>query len=325
MREPRMADLCCGLGGMTLAFSRAGYPCVFACDSDEAPCDVYEANHGFQPAGDLAGIDPDRVPDHEVCVAGLPCQPHSAAGLQQGLDDSRSHVLYHLLRILGRKRPQAVVIENVPGLASLDGGRALRLIRESLRALGYRTTWRVLRACDAGAAQVRARLFLIGSKGRRFDFGGLRTRPPGRIADFLDPGVRDDWLPPGQYVLLERPRPGRLGLLFAGHMRARTRRRPQGDPSRAWTHDLYRQIYAAEGLGPTLMASTRSRYLVAAGGRVRRIGLDDYRRLMDFPAGFRLGGGIEEGCVQLGNSVYVPLVQEIARQIREQLLSEVIR
>ena len=97
-REFRMADLCSGIGGMSLAFSRAGYRCVFASEIDGAACDVYKANHGFRPAGDLAGVDPRDVPDHEVCVAGLPCQPHSVAGLQLGHHDSRSHVLYDLLR-----------------------------------------------------------------------------------------------------------------------------------------------------------------------------------------------------------------------------------
>jgi DNA (cytosine-5)-methyltransferase 1 len=320
-REFRMADLCSGIGGMTLAFRQAGYRCVFASEIDEAACDTFEANHGFRPAGDLAGIDPDKVPDHEVCVAGLPCQPHSVAGRRIGHDDPRSHVLYHLLRLLARKQPPAVLVENVPGLANQDGGRALRLIRESLRALGSRVSWRVLRACDAGAAQVRARLFLVGSRGRRFDFDGLRNRPPGRIADFLDPDGRHGWLRPEQYVLLGRPRRSRFGLLFVGHMRSRTRRRPQGDASRPWTHDLYRQIYAAAGLGPTLTASSNSRYLVEVGGRVRRITLDECRRLMGFPDSLRMCRGMEEAHAQLGNSVYVPLVQELAARIKEQLLT----
>ena len=182
MNFAKMIDLCSGIGGMHLAGRQAGFRTVFAADIDEDARRVYEQNLGLRPAGDLAGVDPADVPDHDCLVAGTPCQPHSVAGDLGGLNDGRSHVLVHVLRILARKRPAAFLLENVGSLESNYGGRVLRLLLECLRGCGYRVSWRVLRACDFGAAQVRSRLFVVGSRTKRkFNFDGVSTTGPGRI------------------------------------------------------------------------------------------------------------------------------------------------
>lgn len=318
----RMVDLCCGVGGMSLAFSRVGCDCVFASEIDEAACDTFEANHGFRPAGDLAGIDPRDVPDHEVCLAGLPCVGFSTAGLRGGFDDPREHVLHGILRILAAKRPDAVVIENVVGLVQHERGRSFRFLRRCLRGLGYEVSWRVLRAADFGGAQPRPRVLAIGSRGPAFDFDRLRTRPPGRLRDILEPDVREGWLCPHEYTLFGQPVPWGRGLLLAGHRNQAMQ--SSGDNRRgSRTREHGHRIFSAEGLSPTLLAhGPRSRCWVETGGRVRQLTLWEQARLMGFPDSFQW---VHPGQTrsQLGNSVYIPLVQEIARAIREQLFSEV--
>jgi site-specific DNA-cytosine methylase len=166
---------------------------------------------------------------------------------------------------------------------------------------------------------LRERLFIVGSRtGRRFDFGGVVTTGPGRIRDFLSPTVDCGWLRPDEYTLLRRPRVNRSGLAFAGYLTGR-KKRPGGDPAVQQTHDGYRQVYDAEGLGQTITTKTNTRYLVLIDGRVRRIVPDEVRSLMGFPPWFRLGPLVQEAHRQLGNSVFVPCVAAIMRAIASQL------
>jgi len=319
MSDLRMIDLCSGIGGMHLAGSAAGFRTVFAADVDADARRVYEANLGLRPHGDLAGVDPRGVPGHDLAVAGMPCQPWSSAGDLGGLDDTRSHVLIHVLRILARKRPAAVLWENVAPLATADGRRPLRLLVECLRGLGYRVSWRVLRASQFGGAQMRERLFVVGSRaGKKFDFDGVRTTGPGRIGDFLNPAVDGGWLRPERYAPLPRPRVSRSGLAYSGHVHGRMRK-PGGDPLVQWNHDSYYHVFSPSGIGPTITTKSNTRYLVDVGGRVRRITVDEVRSLMGFPAWFRFEGPGGVTHRQLGNSVYVPCVAAVMRAVAAQV------
>lgn len=315
----KLVEMCCGIGGFTQAGKAAGFVPVFAADIDPLARRVFEANHGLRPDGDLAGVDPAAVPDHDLLAAGTPCQPHSLNGLQGGLDDTRSHVLVHVLKVIARKRPAAVVIENVAAMASQDGGGPLRLVAWSLRGLGYRVSWRILKASGFGAAQTRPRLFIVGSRRKPFDFDGVEATGPGRIADFLVHGVDAGWLPPDRYTLLAEPLVTKSGVMFAGHLTGGRRKKPGGDPGRPWTHDGYWQIYAADGVGQTITTRTNSRYLVLAGGRVRRITPAEVQNLMGFPPAFLIDAGISDAHRLLGNSVYVPCVTAVLRAVAAQL------
>lgn len=320
MNDLKMCDICSGIGGCHLAGRQAGFRTVFAADIDGAARVVYEANLGLRPAGDLAGVDPHDVPGHDALVAGMPCQPWSSAGDLGSLDDTRSHVLVHVLRILAAKRPAAVLWENVAPLATADGGRTLRLLLECLKGLAYRVSWRILRASQFGAAQLRERLFIVGSRTtRRFDFDGGRTTGPGRIRDFLDPSIDRGWLRPEQYTLLGRPTRTPAGKLFAGYTHRAVPKRTGADPRSPWSHDGWRQILDANGMGLTITTRTNTRYLVLIDSRVRRITQGEVRNLMGFPPWFRLGPLVQEAHRQLGNSVYVPCVAAILRAVVSQL------
>jgi DNA (cytosine-5)-methyltransferase 1 len=313
------SDCFSGIGMNSVAFRQAGLEPVFAADIDPAAREVYEDNLGLKPEGDLALVDPREVPDHDVCVASPPCQPHSQAGERKGLEDGRSDTFYSLLRLVARKRPRVLIVENVAPLAK-PGNAAFRLLVDTLRGLRYRLSWRCLAASDFGAAQHRERLFVVASRGRRFDFDALETGTPGRIIDFLDPDVDGGWLEPHEYELLATPRVLPSGGLYAGHRHA-TLRVPGGDPKSPGTHYEYNWVYSSEGIGPTLTTSTNTLFLVEVRDRVRRITLDECRRLMGLPNGFRLGNrGVDEAMRLLGNGVYVPLVRRLAEEVVRQLL-----
>lgn len=315
----KLVELCCGIGGFTQAGKANGFVPIFAADIDPLARRVYESNHGLRPGGDLAGIAPASVPDHDLLAAGIPCQPHSLQGRHGGLNDARSHVFVHVLKVIARKQPPAVLIENVAPLATQDDGGPLRLIVGSLRGLGYRVSWRILKASSFGAAQTRSRLFIIGSRGIPFDFDGVATTGPGRIADFLEHGVDVGWLSPDRYTLLPEPLVTKSGVRFAGHLNDGRRKKPAGDPGRPWTHDGYWQIHDAAGVGQTITTRTNSRYLVRTGGRVRRITPAEVQNLMGFPQDFRIDAGISETHSLLGNSLYVPCVAAVLGAVAAQV------
>lgn len=319
MSDIRICDMFAGIGGVSLAFRQAGFCPVFACEIDAACRALYEGNHALEPAGDIAAVDPADIPEHEVLAASPPCTPHSRAGLKGGHGDERSHVLVHMLRILAARRSPVVILENAADMATYGGGRGLKLVRECLRGLGYRVSWRVLRASDFGAAQHRSRAFVVGTRtAKRFDFDSVETRPPGRIADILDTSIDEGWLAPAGCVLLDHPRVHCSGRVFAGFVRGPKRRTPGGDPTLAWTHDASRQIYSVDGLGPTLTSQNNTRFRVLIEGRVRRITVAECRRHMGYPDDYEVGTAWAQA--RLGNSVYVPLVRELARQVAVQLL-----
>lgn len=176
----RVADLYAGIGGFHLAFRRIGARSVYACENNPTARRVYEAN--FRPdspelfddghfAADIASVNPDDVPNHDVLTAGFPCQPFSVAGKRHGFADRRGGHFFELARILKAKRPAAFFLENVEGLIHHDGGRTLDIIRAVLtEELGYSLHLKVIRACDYGVPQLRPRLFMVGFRRRSTPF-----------------------------------------------------------------------------------------------------------------------------------------------------------
>jgi DNA (cytosine-5)-methyltransferase 1 len=315
----RVADLFAGIGGATLAFRRAGYRPVFASEISPTAADTYAANHGHRPEGDIAGIDPARVPDHDVCFVGLPCAGFSCLGWRLGFDDAREAVWYSALKLVAHKRSRVVVVENVRGLVHNDDGRSLRFLLGTLRAAGYRASWRVLDATQFGGAQVRQRLFVVASRGRRFDFDGLGTKPAGCIRDVLAPDPEDQYLEPTAYRLLDEPHRCRSGPVFAGYLLGRPLWNPGGRFDLPRTHGHLSRVYCQGGPSPTLTAQGSGRRLwVLTDEGVRRLNRQEWTKLMSFPADFAWPRpGVARDL--LGNSVHVPTVEALARAIREQL------
>lgn len=309
-------DMLAGIGGCRLAFEQSGSRCVWSCESNEAASRTYALNFGDVPQGDIAGISPADVPDHDVAVAGLPCTPYSLAGRKQGLNDPKSNVLHPVLRIIAHKKPKCVVLENVPALAHHDKGKSLKFMVNCLRGLGYSPSWSVLDASSFGSCQRRRRLFVVGTRGKPFDFTAIPTRSACRLRDIID-DVDDGWLDPREYTLLDPPRVGRSGLVFAGYL-DRPLRNPGESLRSPGTHRHPNTIWAAEGLGPTLCSSDETgRYWVAIKGRVRRLATPERCKLMGFPAEFRFAKA-NRATVQLGNSVSVECVAALAREVARQ-------
>lgn len=165
-------DLFAGIGGFRKGFDSVGGRCVFTSEWDKYAQTTYKANFGDHDVfGDITKIDASSIPDHDVLLAGFPCQPFSLAGVSKKNALGRKHgfecetqgtLFFDIERILLEKRPKAFVLENVKNLASHDRGKTFDVIKRTLaEKLGYRISWKIVDA-KPFVPQHRERIIIVG-------------------------------------------------------------------------------------------------------------------------------------------------------------------
>ena len=174
MKKFKFIDLFAGIGGMRLGFESAGAECVLTCEISESALETYKANYKPTPqhvySNNILTLKSEDVPDHNILVAGFPCQPYSIAGLRKGLKDERGgDIFLAILRILKYKEPDAFLLENVKGMVNHDNGKTFKYIKDSLRDCGYYVvTPQVLNTMThANVPQNRERVFIVGFKDQK--------------------------------------------------------------------------------------------------------------------------------------------------------------
>ena len=162
----KFIDLCSGIGGFHSGLTATGhYECVGHAEIDPHASKAYAAIYGKEGGlnyGDLRKIKPKKLPDFDLLCAGFPCQSFSVAGRRLGFKDTRGTIFFEIARIIAEKRPSFILLENVPGLLSHDGGRTLTTILSSLVEMGYNLEWMVLNSKYFGVPQQRRRLYIVG-------------------------------------------------------------------------------------------------------------------------------------------------------------------
>jgi DNA (cytosine-5)-methyltransferase 1 len=155
-------DLFAGIGGIRLGFESVGGQCVFSSEWDCLAQNTYQANFGERPLGDITKIDAAKIPDHDILLAGFPCQPFSIIGKREGFTDTRGTLFFEIERILHEKRPTAFLLENVKQFRTHDNGNTCKTVMQKLQELGYHAHITVLNALDFGVAQKRERTIIVG-------------------------------------------------------------------------------------------------------------------------------------------------------------------
>jgi DNA (cytosine-5)-methyltransferase 1 len=327
----RTIDLFAGIGGIRTGFAEHGGSCVFTSEwnafSKKTYLENFPETHQF--VGDIVPFDASEIPDHDVLLAGFPCQPFSIAGVSKknslgrlhGFEDvTQGTLFFDVARIIAEKRPAAFMLENVKNLVSHDKGNTFRVILETLRnELGYEVHHKVI---DGGhfTPQHRERIIIVGfAEPTEFSWDDLRL-PESRPVlssilhrtDGTEPFIEDD------------------GNRFFDHGSREVLAKYTLTPN-LWT---YLQAYAAKhkaagngfGFGlvtPDSVTRTLSaRYhkdgseiLVSQGvdARPRRLTPRECARLMGYPDSFRIPVSDTQAYRQFGNSVVVPVVSEVAR------------
>jgi len=163
----KFIDLFAGLGGFHVALKNEGHECVYASEIDDELSNLYSKNFGIQPDRDIRGVDVEKIPEHDILCAGLPCQPFSKAGEQKGFDCPKWGNLYQfVIDVLNAHKPDFFILENVPNLKKHNEGETWReLIKEFRKSgVGYNVTSRNLSPHDFGVPQRRKRIFVVGSR-----------------------------------------------------------------------------------------------------------------------------------------------------------------
>jgi len=157
-----------GLGGLDKGFAETGYDIIWANDFDKYAVETYRANFGDHIVlGDINEIPLKEIPDCDVLIGGFPCQPFSMMGQQKGFEDTRGTLFFRIAEILndkikGKKKPRAVILENVRSLRTHDNGRTYKEIHRILQdELGYKVFCDTLNSADYGVPQTRNRTYIV--------------------------------------------------------------------------------------------------------------------------------------------------------------------
>lgn len=315
----RFVDLFAGIGGFRQAFQGEGGKCVFSSEWNKYAQKTYEANFGEVPFGDISKILSSEIPDHDILVAGFPCQPFSLAGVSKKnalgkahgfLDETQGTLFFDIARIIKEKQPPIVLLENVKNLVSHDKGRTFRVIRETLVSLGYSVQSKVIDA-KGWVPQHRERIFITAFLEREFSCTPEMAFPSSPhssdvcVFDILETQVEQ------KYTLTNN-----LWKYLREYAKKHAAR---GNGFGFGLVDL-------AGVSRTLSAryyKDGSEILIPQSGRnPRRLTPIECRRLMGFPDEFEIEGiGVSDTQLykQFGNSVVVPVVKAVAKNLVKHL------
>lgn len=329
-------DLFAGIGGIRIGFERAGGKCVFTSEWNEWSRKTYLHNFGSDHPveGDITQIAPDHVPDHDVLLAGFPCQPFSLAGVSKKNALGRPHgfecttqgtLFFNIEQILAAKRPKAFLLENVKNLLSHDKGNTFRVIKDVLEnKLNYRIHYKVVDGKHF-VPQHRERILIVGFR-EDTDFTWNDLRLPERgpdITSILHPEDGSEQ-PEKHYTVGESAKVSPKYVLTEN----------------LWT---YLKNYAAKhkaagnGFGyglvkPGVDRHTRtlsaryykdgSEILIdrGKGKRPRRLTPRECARLMGFPDEFEIVVSDTQAYKQFGNSVVVDVMEAVARVMAPRIM-----
>lgn len=320
-------DLFAGIGGIRLAFQRIGGKCVFTCERDKFARITYSRNfdtEGHQFAGDISDVDIRDIPNHDVLLAGFPCQPFSLAGVSKKNSLGRAHgfaceaqgtLFFRLAEIIKEKQPKAFMLENVKSLKTHDKGKTFRVIRDVLEnQLDYSVSWHVIDA-QRWVPQHRERIFIVGF---RHDVG----------FNWPDESA---WPTPGMRKL--------KSILHKPNVDVPSKYTLSDD---LWSYlKQYKAKHEAKGngfgyglVGPNDIARTLSQRYHKDGSEIlvdqgkerppRRLTPRECARLMGYDDSFVLPEEVSDTQLyrQFGNSVVVAAVEAVAAAMRPHILGQ---
>ncbi|UUD35871.1 DNA cytosine methyltransferase [Mycoplasmopsis citelli] len=322
MKKFKFIDLFAGIGGFRLALEKAGGECVFSCEIDQHAQLIYKENFDEISFEDITKLDASLIPDFDILSAGFPCQAFSSAGHKKGFEDAaRGTLFFDIIRILKTKRPKVFILENVKNLINQDKGNTLFVMLKSLAEIGYSTNYSVLNAKDFGVPQNRERIVIVGNlSGKIFDFSKLNLNHVSSMEDFLDTQGEFEILSKDQYTLIEHHyvKRQKSDLIFVGYRNKNTRNKGVKVNSKhlSRVHKQPNRIYSTQGVHPTIASQELSgRYFIYDGSQVRKLTINEVYKFMGFPEQFKKVGTNAKLYERIGNSVCVPMIEEIAKQI----------
>lgn len=306
----KIVDLFAGIGGIRRGFENAigkkNIECVMSSEWDKYAVETYLANYPNESIkGDITEIEVDEVPDHDILMAGFPCQPFSQAGLNKGFEDTRGTLFFDILRILKHKKPKCFILENVKRLKTHDKGRTLETIICSLKDIGYNNIHiDVLNSKDFGLPQNRQRIFIVGFLNEDVDFNFPKSiNKKTSVGSILDEVVDE------KYTISDK--------LWAGHKRRKENNKLMGkgfgygifDKDSSYTNTISARYYKD---GSEILIRQKNK-------NPRKITPREAARLQGFADSFIIPVSDVVAYKQFGNSVSINVIEEIAKEIKKSL------
>lgn len=305
----RFIDLFAGIGGIRLGFESIGGECVFSSEWDRSAQKTYFANFNESPHGDITKVSVTDIPRFNILLAGFPCQPFSNAGLKKGFEDTRGTLFFDIARIAEYHKPEIIFLENVKNLATHNNGNTLKVIISTLEQMNYKVFYKVLNAKDFGLPQNRARIYIVAfSKNLKntdnktvdihYEFP-LPYKIVTSVEDILDKNVDK------KYTISDK--------LWAGHLRRKEEHKQKGN---GFGYSLFNENSQYTSTMSARYFKDGSEILIEQKNKnPRKITPNEARKLQGFPESFIVPVSDCQAYKQFGNSVAVPVIKAIAREI----------
>ena len=315
MGKLKAASFFAGVGGIDLGFSLQDVEIVYANELDKYAVQTYEANSNLKvDCRDIRTVKASEIPAFDILLGGFPCQAFSTEGQKQGFADkkNRGTLIYELIRIIKSKRPKAFFLENVRGLVHHDQGRTLTIILNELKRIKYTVKFAIMNSKDYGnVPQNRERIYIVGFRNSRvakkFNFP-----EPIELTNTLEKVLKFHSLVDKKYYL--HPNTNGLFEKFNEIM----------DDS----YSIYRLKFGRlekkkDNISFCLIAATGGHKcpIIRTSFGIRKITPKESFSLQGFPDDYSLPADVSDSQLykQAGNSVSVPVVSRIAKQMIDAL------
>lgn len=303
MKTFKIIDLFAGIGGIRLGFEEFGGEGVFSSEWDKHSQVTYQANFNELPYGDITQIRSEEIPAFDIILGGFPCQPFSQAGLKKGFADTRGTLFFDVARIVEHHKPSVVFLENVKRFKTHDKGNTFNVVKTTLEDMGYEVHAKVLNARDFGVPQNRERIYIVAFLGKtNFEF----PQPTGqktRLGDILETNVDD------KYTLSDK--------LWAGHQNRKKKHEANGY---GFGYSLFNEDSVYTSTISARYYKDGSEILVEQKGKnPRKLTPREAARLQGYDDSFVIPVSDTQAYRQFGNSVAVPVIKAIAKNVVKEM------
>lgn len=302
----KFIDLFSGIGGFRIAMESLGGKCVLSSEIDKHAVETYFSNFNEMPIGDITKVNVAEIPDHDVLCAGFPCQPFSIGGLRKGFEDTRGTLFFDVARIIKKKKPKVVFLENVAGIVSHDSGNTLRVIINSLEELEYKVHYKVMNASDYGIPQNRNRWYCIAVRSD-IDF---EYKFPEKVSlkytlkDIIEYDISE------KYNITDVAKSNIDKFIEEFKI---SNRYNQDEVLIANEVRKSRCNFRCDGISPCLTAKmgTGGNNVPIVTDQNRKLTEKECLRIMGFPSWYNIAQNKMQSYKQIGNSVVVPIIKMI--------------
>lgn len=310
----KIISLFSGIGGFDLGFINSGFDIIWANDINKYAIETYKKNIGGNIIlGDI-GEYYKNIVDHDILIAGFPCQPFSMMGKQEGFSDERGTLFFKIEEILKRKNTKIFVLENVKNLLTHNKGSTFNKMKDILEnRLNYKIYYKVLNSSDFGVPQTRRRVFIVGFNKNHFseiDFTFPKEKKlKVTLQDFLDKDVEE------KYFLSEKII---KTILADGTKNYKAKSEIDLKIARPLTATMHKMHRACQDNYVTDILN-RNKFINKNKTNIRRLTTNECRKLQGFPENWEQVVSDTQAYIQFGNAVTVNVSSAIAEEIKRTL------